>query len=548
MFEERVKEYIQPVRIVEKSQNITNVEYLLEGQPNQIYLAENHCMKCIGEGYLILDFGKEICGGIRVLSSYLEGQKCPMYIRVRFGESLTECCAEIGEKNATNDHAVRDQIVLVPNLSDFEVGQTGFRFVRIDFLTKDKCYVIKKIYGTSTYRDLPYIGNFECDDSLVNEIYRTARRTLHLNMQSMLWDGIKRDRLVWIGDMQPEVLGITDVWGESKLVEECISQSEKSCPLPDWFGKIPTYSAWYMQIICDYYLKTGKKEFLQQRLPYIYGVVKQFYDSIDEQGNIDYNKAEAPFNRGYFVDWPSSECGSELAESNRYLLLYVFRNIRSTMAQVGEDVQPFEKVIEKLEKQNYNKFTQKQLLAFKVLTEENCTDYEYSRLTNGGAKGMSTYMSYFILKAVGKTNVSVALDMMKQYYGGMLDKGATSFWEDFDIDWINGSGRIDEFPGEGQKDIHGDYGKYCYKGFRHSLCHGWSCGPIQFLTECVAGISVTGVGCTELTISPKLGNLHSVKCDFPTPYGKVTVDISKNGKQHVSVNAPKQVKIIINND
>ena len=21
------------------------------------------------------------------------------------------------------------------------------------------------------------------------------------------------------------------------------------------------------------------------------------------------------------------------------------------------------------------------------------------------------------------------------------------------------------------KDIHGDYGEFCYKGFRHSLCH-----------------------------------------------------------------------------
>ena len=30
---------------------------------------------------------------------------------------------------------------------------------------------------------------------------------------------------------------------------------------------------------------------------------------------------------------------------------------------------------------------------------------------------------------------------------------------------------------KGKKDIHGDYGDYCYKGFRHSLCHGWASGP-----------------------------------------------------------------------
>ena len=68
-------------------------------------------------------------------------------------------------------------------------------------------------------------------------------------------------------------------------------------------------------------------------------------------------------------------------------------------------------------------------------------------------------------------------------YGAMLDKGATTFWEDFDLAWVEGSGRIDEFPQNGEKDIHGDYGAYCYVGFRHSLCHGWSAGVIAFMKE-----------------------------------------------------------------
>ena len=36
---------------------------------------------------------------------------------------------------------------------------------------------------------------------------------------------------------------------------------------------------------------------------------------------------------------------------------------------------------------------------------------------------------------------------------------------------------------EGQRDIHGDFGAFCYQGFRHSLCHGWSAGVIGFLKE-----------------------------------------------------------------
>ena len=108
---------------------------------------------------------------------------------------------------------------------------------------------------------------------------------------------------------------------------------------------------------------------------------------------------------------------------------------------------------------------------------------EEKRLVEGNAKGMSTFMSYYILKAVASFDKEKAIEMMKEYYGAMLDKGATTFFEDFDIAWTENTCRIDEFPKEGQKDIHGDFGAYCYVGFRHSLCHGWSAGVIQFIKE-----------------------------------------------------------------
>ena len=65
----------------------------------------------------------------------------------------------------------------------------------------------------------------------------------------------------------------------------------------------------------------------------------------------------------------------------------------------------------------------------------------------------------------------------------MLDLGATSFFENFEYDWVKESCRIDELNKGNKKDLHRDHGDHCYKGFRHSLCHGWSVGPISFLIE-----------------------------------------------------------------
>ena len=146
------------------------------------------------------------------------------------------------------------------------------------------------------------------------------------------------------------------------------------------------------------------------------------------------------------------------------------------------DTSVAESLLSKLLKIEISPESSKQVTALKYFaTELNAADRK--RLTRCGARGMSTFMSYYILKAVASFDKQTAINMMKEYYGAMLDKGATTFWEDFDINWAKNSCRIDEFPKDNERDIHGDFGSFCYKGFRHSLCHGWSAGVLQFIKE-----------------------------------------------------------------
>ena len=109
-----------------------------------------------------------------------------------------------------------------------------------------------------------------------------------------------------------------------------------------------------------------------------------------------------------------------------------------------------------------------------------------------------------------------------------------------------GSGRIDEFPKEGEKDIHGDYGKFCYLGFRHSLCHGWASGAVPFLTEYVMGIKITEFGCRKVTISPRMCGLKHIKGEVPTPYGSIKIELAaESGKVLVKYTAPKEIEVTV---
>ena len=111
----------------------------------------------------------------------------------------------------------------------------------------------------------------------------------------------------------------------------------------------------------------------------------------------------------------------------------------------------------------------------------------------GGAKDFSTFYGYYMLQALAKAGeYQQALDIIRQYWGGMLDLGATTFWEDFNLDWSRNAARLDDFVPEGKDDIHGDFGDYCYPGFRHSFCHGWASDLLLDDTACFGN---RGAGC-----------------------------------------------------
>ena len=165
-------------------------------------------------------------------------------------------------------------------------------------------------------------------------------------------------------------------------------------------------------------------------------------------------------------------------------------------------------------------------------------------LSPGGAHGYSTFFGYYLLaaKAMAK-DYSGALDDLKAYWGGMLSMGATTFWEDFDLDWMINAAPIDAPVPEGKVDIHGDYGAYCYVKFRHSLCHGWASGPGPYLTNYVLGIRAVSHDTYE--VKPNLAYLDWAKGTYPTPAGIIEVSVRKvDGNTVTDIKVPEGIKII----
>lgn len=547
------REYITPVRIVWKSDNtgqyITDAEKLLLPDNGQADLFNDGLCRMINDSQhqsaILLDFGTQLHGGLEIVAGRWSSG-VPERIRVRYGESISEAMSELGgEKNATNDHAIRDEELLLPWLGKREIGNTGFRYVRIDLLEPDAEIFLKEVNAISIYRDIPYLGSFNSSDSLLNTIWQTGAYTVHLNMQDYLWDGIKRDRLVWVGDMHPEVMTISAVFGQNDVVNASLDLIRDKTPLPGWMNGISSYSMWWVLVHADNYIQNGDLDYLKLQQPYLSALLRQFVERIDDNGleRLDGHR---------FLDWPSSEDKAAIHAGYQALLAMTLEAGAEMCMILGDQetadicIIHQKKLLGNTPDHNHSKQAAALMAMAGITPAKKAVD---EVIAVGGAKNFSTFYGYYMLQALALAGeYPMAMDIIREYWGGMLKLGATTFWEDFNLDWAVNAYGIDQLPVEGKDDIHGDFGDYCYVGLRHSLCHGWASGPTTWLSEHVLGVKILEPGCRVVSIEPNLGDLEWVEGTYPTPHGVITIKHQKleDGSIKSDIKAPRGVRIVKN--
>ena len=542
--------YIPPTRIVWQettgNSSIEGIDKLLSTGNGQAELVGGK--ECVirkrpdGKVSFLLDFGRELQGGIQIVTG--QSSRKEVKVRIRFGESVSEAMCDITPENgATNDHAIRDFRFTLPWLGVAEIGNSGFRFVRIDVEEADVDLLLKEVRATFGYRDIPHLGSFRSNDERLNNIWMTGAYTVHLNMQEYIWDGVKRDRLVWIGDLHPELMTVNTVFGYNEVIPKSLDLIRDTTPVPNWMNGISSYSIWWLLIHKDWYLYQGNLDYLMEQKDYMTTLFNHLISKIDDKG-------KEMLDGTRFLDWPSSP-NVKGVDAGLQALMVMAMDAGQEMALAMGDKElatRCEKASKKLKKYVPDHNQSKQgaaLMALAGLMKAEKADKDV--LSVGGAQGFSTFYGYYMLEAMAKAgNYQGAMDIMSEYWGAMLDLGATTFWEDFHIDWAKNAARIDELVPEGKIDVHSAYGDYCYKGFRHSLCHGWASGPTAWLSRHVLGVEVLEPGCKKVRIEPHLGNLEWVEGSFPTPMGVIKIKHTKDadGKIRSDIKVPEGVELV----
>ncbi|MBQ8986861.1 MAG: alpha-L-rhamnosidase [Lachnospiraceae bacterium] len=109
------------------------------------------------------------------------------------------------------------------------------------------------------------------------------------------------------------------------------------------------------------------------------------------------------------------------------------------------------------------------------------------------------YFKFFELDALGKLGDLEAIwETLHSYWGGMIERGAVTFWELFD-------------PAQKGREQYGMYGD----PFGKSLCHAWGASPIYLLGRYFLGVKPTAPGYKTYEVKPAVQYFDKLDCTVP---------------------------------
>jgi len=466
---------------------------------------------------MLLDFGREVTGRLEIESD----SDAPVQVTFQYGES---------ESEATKAPYLGVNLLTIPPHGVGHGSKTAFRYVKLRFVGGPAEMRFKSIHVDHVFYPVKYQGSFESSDAELNTIWETGAYTAHLCMQDGLWDASKRDRGRWSGDNDISGRVVDAVFGDHYLVEDTEDRLIGEAPVTQHVNGIPGYSSYWFTTVAEYYRHTGSKEFLAKTHDRAVQLLEHIDKEFDER-DLYVNKTKV----WLYVDW-SPELNGDTPESRRASEFEFYRGYREgawLLREMGDTA-------------NADKY-EKRAAAIKAAADKYLLDpatgtYGPRWQTNAmavlsGVAGperydaiwknvlskvghtpysgliISPYYNYYVISAMAKMgHRKEALEWIRMYWGGMIEEGATSFWEAYDPTWY-------------KEDFHASLQSDNRSGYFVSLAHGWSSGPTAWLMEEVLGIHATGAGFSTVDIRPDLMGLKWARGAEPTPHGLLKVDL-----------------------
>lgn len=391
-----------------------------------------------------------------------------------------------------------------------------------------------------------YRGAFDSSDPLLDRIWRHAAYTLRLCMREMFLDGLKRDRLPWVGDLYLAGLANAHVFFDAGIMRRTLVALHGADPDAIDFNGIIDYSYFWILALRDYVLHFGDLEFLRQMRPGLDRLAQALEQQRDDQGLIPTERC-----RWLFIDWAEVDKAG-YSSCLEFLSIQALEAV-ACLCRWDDDVPDAERwqvLVEQRRAAARARFWSAERGAFldctgsgrtgrhanflavlsRTATEEQRQSLIGKVLLNPAVPAVGTpYMRSLEAMALARCGRPEAmLDILRTDWGGMLELGASSFWERYDA---------------GEK---GEAHLAMYdRPFAMSHCHAWSAGPVFLLGGELFGCRPIEPGWAQFTLEITDLPLAQAFGAIPTPHGEIRIE--RRGRE-ATVQIPEGTVMVCNGE
>lgn len=451
---------------------------------------------------IILDLGDHYTGYLTLKVNHTGmPADAPVRLKLTFAELPAEVMTPFDPyKGGLSRAWLQDEVVTIMRLPE-EVRiprRLACRYVKIEVLAQSYFdFVIEDFSfdAVTSATGEPMDLSAECDP-MIRRINEVGLKTLAECMQTVYEDGPKRDQRLWIGDLYLEALANAYSYRNHTLTKRCLyllaaladedgylhaTVYEYPTPMPQINQHVHDYSLLYGVALLEYLKETGDRQTAED----LWSVVEyqvEFARTYLKDGIYDVNKQPAWW---LVFDWKDD---LNRATPMQGLMTFCIAKSLELAEMLGyEDraaVKEWSKVLDQMRRASKSKLYDKQrgvmlsgdqgqvsylsqawmTLSDTFSRKEAQRAMRYVLENEDTCYPGSPYAYHYIIEALLHCGMETeARELMVKYWGGMIQKGADTFWEVYDP----------------KDDKRSPYGAHVV----NSACHAWSCTPVYFINK-----------------------------------------------------------------
>lgn len=451
---------------------------------------------------VILDFGEHLTGFVTFkIEDLVQAADAALRLKFTFAEVPAEAILPFDPyKGALSRGWLQDEIVTISEVpSTITIPRrVSFRYLKIEVLGSSgfSDFKIPDLFVNATTSAKQKPGELAKETpEIIRKIDQVGLNTLKECMQTVYEDGPKRDRRLWIGDLYLESLANQYSYKNDSLTKHCLyllaGLSYKNGVAPSNVFERPTphaqdnplfdYALIYNVALKEYLVATGDKKTAND----LWQVAKEQIEIpkkyIGADGMIDYELAGKEW--WLFFDWKD---GLDKQTCLQGCVIWGYKNTYQLAKMLGKEkeVSDLPALIDKMTKAAHkNLYDVRKGVFISGKNQQISYASQAWMVLSGvatkseGAKALkqlpqmadviypgAPYLYHYVIEAMIMSGLNEeAKNIITTYWGGMVNKGADTFWEVYDP----------------SNDFVSPYNSFLV----NSYCHAWSCTPVYFIRK-----------------------------------------------------------------